>query len=200
MMVEVNQFDSHNANGLAMFDSCSTVTLTHQGIIDKEKLGKSKTKNNSISNMERAIRSINVETIGIRNQDDIGQNSKTQSEKLLQSDDRLSDIEIDTERAYIKEPVVSEQKEQRNYGQDQRVPNWQKTVSEHKHFPFGNRSASKCNNYIQVIKGTGQLITNLGYGRRTPIWQIEPANYLSIQHKMKVQSTMEKIKKMKSIT
>ena len=76
----------------------------------------------------------------------------------------------------MKEPAVPEQIEQRKYGQDQREPDWQKTFSGHKHFHFGNRSASKCNNYIQdkddigqVIKGTGQLITNVGYGRRAPI-------------------------------
>ena len=135
--------------------------------------------------MEKVKRSIKVDTSGLRDQGDVGQNCETQSENLLLSNDRLSNIEIDTETACIKEPAVPEQIEQRKYGQDQRMPDWQKTFSEHKHFPFGNRSVSKCNNYIQdkddvgqSIKETGQLITNVGYGRRIPAWQTELATHL----------------------
>ena len=52
----MHQFNTHNVNGqevLALFDSCSTLTLTHHGLIDKEKLGVYITTSNSISNMER---------------------------------------------------------------------------------------------------------------------------------------------------
>ena len=38
----MHQFNTQNVNGqevLALFDSCSTLTLTNHGLIDKEKLG-----------------------------------------------------------------------------------------------------------------------------------------------------------------
>ena len=69
--------------------------------------------------------------------------------------------------------------------------------SEHKHFPFGNRSVAKCNNFIQdkddvgqSTKETRQHITNVGYGRRIRAWQprLAPHPQSSVQNESTEQS------------
>ena len=126
---------------LAAFDSCSSLTLIHHELIV--------TSSNSNISSIRVTNSVDIDTIGIKNQGNLGQNYETLLENLLQPDYSLIDTEIDTETPCTAKPAESEQTRQKKYGQGHRVPTRHKAFTAHLHFPFENKSIPQFNNYMK---------------------------------------------------
>ena len=79
-------------------------------------------------------------------------------EKLLQPDKNLLDTEIDTETFCTTKQAETEQTKQKTRGHVRQLPEGNKALTAHLHFPFQNGDVPKCENYMRDEDSVGQLL------------------------------------------